>query len=189
MLRLFVAVDIPEDIRTLVCGMGATIPGSRAVPTEQLHLTLKFLGDMESGMLLDIRQALAVIAHEPFSMSLKTVGHFPPRGNPRVLWVGIHPVQEVVSLRNKVEKALSDIGIEREKRKFSPHVTLARLKDSPIQRVSQFLAGNSLFETPSFRIDEFQLYSSTLTPRGAIHTIQESFPLQQENSSDKTWIE
>jgi 2'-5' RNA ligase len=178
MLRLFVAIDIPEDIRTLICVMGATIPGARAVPTEQLHLTLKFLGDVENGMLPDIRQALAGINHEAFSMSLKTVGHFPPRGMPRVLWVGINPIQEAVSLRNKVEKALWDIGIEREKRKFSPHVTLARLKDSPINRLTQFLAGNSLFETPAFRIDEFQLYSSTLTQRGAIHTIQDRFHLQ-----------
>ncbi len=185
MLRLFVAIDIPEDIRTLVCGMGATIPGARAVPTEQLHLTLKFLGDMESSMLRDIRQALAEIDHELFSMSLQTVGHFPPRGMPRVLWVGINPVRETVALRNKVEKALSDIGIEREKRKFSPHVTLARLKDSPINRVSQFLAGNALFETPAFRIDEFQLYSSTLTPQGAIHTIQDRFPLHKVRYRDK----
>lgn len=177
MIRLFVAVDIPEDIRILMCGMGGTIPGARPVPTEQLHLTLKFLGDVENSMLPDIREALGTINVTPFPLCLKGVGHFPPRGKPRVLWVGITPALEVTTLRNKVEKALADIGIPRDSRKFSPHITLARLKESPLARVTQFLAGNSLFETPAFTIREFHLYSSTLSSRGAVHTILASYPL------------
>ena len=177
MLRLFVAIDIPEDIRILMCGMGATIPGARPVPTDQLHLTLKFLGDTEPSLLTDIRQALAAIEHAPFTMSLKGVGHFPPRGTPKVLWAGVDPAMEVISLRNKVEKALAAIGIERDHRKFSAHVTLARLRNSPLKRVTQFLAGNSLFATPAFAVREFHLYSSTLSAKGAVHTLQASFPL------------
>ena len=177
MLRLFVAIDIPEDIRILMCGMGATIPGARPVPTDQLHLTLKFLGDTEPGLLADIRQALAAIEHGPIMMSLAGVGHFPPRGTPQVLWAGVEPAMEVISLRNQVEKTLAAIGIERDRRKFSPHITLARLRNSPLKRVIQFLAGNSLFTTPSFTVREFHLYSSTLSTKGAVHTLQASFPL------------
>jgi len=177
MLRLFIAIDIPDDIRTLMCGMGGSIPGARAVPADQLHLTLKFLGDTDGGLLQDITAALAEIQCAPITVCLKTVGHFPPRGNPRVLWTGIEPVTEVIALRNKVEKALAQIGIERDHRKFSAHVTLARLKGSPLKRVTQFLAGNSLFETPPFTVREFHLYSSSLSARGAAHTVLATFPL------------
>ncbi len=177
MIRLFIAIDIPEDIRILMCGMGASIPGARPVPTEQLHLTLKFIGDVENSILPDIREALATIGKAPFPMCLKGVGHFPPRGNPKVLWAGVTPLSEITLLRNRIEKALANIGIPRESRKFSPHITLARLKSSPLNRVTQFLAGNSLFETPLFTINTFHLYSSTLSPRGATHTLLESYPL------------
>jgi 2'-5' RNA ligase len=185
MIRLFVAVDIPEDIRNLVCGMGGTIPGARAVPLEQLHLTLKFIGDVESGMLQDIKEALTEITTPPFSICLKSVGHFPPRGTPRVLWVGVDPVNEAIILRNRIEKVLFDVGIPRETRKFSPHVTLARLKDSPLQRVARFLAGNSLFESPPFTVHEFLLYSSTISRRGAIHTVQACYPLKSGAPQDE----
>lgn len=182
MKRLFVAIDVPDDIRMLICGMGGSLPGSRVVPTEQLHLTLKFLGDVETSLIADINEALATISYSPFKICLKNVGYFPPRGNPRVLWVGIDPVLETIHLRNGVEKALSDIGIERDRRKFSPHITLARLKNSPIKRVTQFLAGNSFFETPAFTVDRFHLYSSTLSYKGAAHTLESTFYLgDQEN--------
>lgn len=183
MLRLFIAIDIPDDIRTLMCGMGGSIPGARAVPADQLHLTLKFLGDTDGGLLPDIQEALSAIQGAPFTVCLKGVGHFPPRGNPRVLWAGIHPAAEVTALRNKVEKALAEIGIERDHRKFSAHVTLARLKNSPLKRVSQFLAGNSLFETPAFAVREFLLYSSSLSARGAVHTLLASFSLDQPSDA------
>lgn len=180
MIRLFVAVDLPDDIRALICTMGGSIPGSRPVPENQLHLTLKFIGEVDTGMLDDIKNALHTIQTPIFHICLKGVGHFPPRGTPKVLWVGIEPVTEITALRNKIEKNLSEIEIPRERRKFSPHVTLARLRNSPLKRVSQFLAGNSLFDTPSFAVEDFRLYSSTLTSKGAAHTIQEIFPLQDQ---------
>lgn len=184
MIRLFVAVDIPEDIRILLCGMGASIPGARPVPTEQLHLTLKFMGDVENSMLPDIREALGAISTAPFTVCLKGVGHFPPRGMPRVLWLGIEPTPEIIALRNRVEKTLADIGIPRDSRKFSPHITIARLKNSPLKRVTQFLAGNSLFESPAFTVREFHLYASTLSPKGAVHTVQATFPLTMPPRTD-----
>lgn len=182
MIRLFVAYDLPDDVRMLICGMGATIPGARAVPTDQLHLTLKFIGDVEESMLPDLREALSEVVSPPLLIKLQGVGHFPPRGNPKVLWCGISPTLETIQLRNSIEKALDAIGIPRERRKFSPHVTLARLRNSPLKRVTQFLAGNSMFETPTFRVDNFRLYSSVLSTRGAVHTVQAEFPMTEINS-------
>ncbi|MFV0436351.1 MAG: RNA 2',3'-cyclic phosphodiesterase [Desulfopila sp.] len=177
MLRLFIAIDIPEDIRALICGMGGAIPGARAVPAEQLHLTLKFLGDTDPGFLGDIGEALGQIDCPPLTFCLRRVGHFPPRGTPRVLWAGIDPTIEVVRLRNMVEKSLAAIGIARDRRKFAAHVTLARLANSPRKRVGQFLAGNGLFSTPPFTVDAFHLYSSSLSAKGAKHTMLASFAL------------
>lgn len=177
MVRLFVALDIPDNIRMLIGGMGGSIPGAKTVPTEQIHLTLKFLGDTESSRVEVIETALASIRHEAINAAIRSVGHFPPRGNPTVLWAGVHPTESLIKLRNKVEKSLGDIGIPRDKRKFSPHITLARLKNPPLQRVSRFLAENSTLETPSFTIDELHLYSSILTPKGAAHTREATFSL------------
>lgn len=178
MLRLFVAVDLPEDISVLICGMGASIPGGRPVAPEQLHLTLKFIGDVESGMLPDIKTALHTISHPPFPLAIKGIGHFPPRGTPKVVWAGVSPVDKLTELRNKVERALYGAGIPKERRKFAPHITLARLKNSPIKRVSRFLAENSLLETPPFTISAMHLYSSTLSSSGAVHTMLDTIELE-----------
>lgn len=180
MIRLFIAIDLPDTIKPFVVNMGGSVPGGRPVPEDQLHLTLKFIGDVDTALLPDIKEALHTVSQECFSLRLKGVGHFPPRGNPRVLWAGIMPTSETITLRNKVEKALADIGIERERRKFSPHLTLCRLKNSPLKRVTRFLSENALLETPEFTISEFHLYSSVLTQKGAIHTIQATIPLKTD---------
>lgn len=178
MIRLFVAIDIPDNIRMLVQNMGGSIPGAKPVPSRQTHLTLKFLGDIESILQDEIEFALATVQHEPITIAIRSVGHFPPRGTPRVIWAGVDPVQHIVKLRNKIEKNLADIGIARDKQKFSPHITLARLKNAPISRVTRFLAENSMLESPPFCVSTFQLYSSKLTPKGAIHTKEATFPLR-----------
>ena len=177
MIRLFVAIDIPETIQEEVGGMGRSIPNARPVPTDQLHLTLKFIGEIEESRILGIDDALKKITQPEFSISLKGVGIFPPRGAPRILWAGIEPVDRTVALRNSIEKNLAAIGIPRDSRKFAPHLTLARLRNCPILSLQQFLAGNAFLQTPEFSVEYFHLYSSWLTKKGALHTIESSYPL------------
>jgi RNA 2',3'-cyclic 3'-phosphodiesterase len=176
-IRLFVAIDLPAEISAFIEDMGIGIPGARPVPTDQLHLTLKFIGKVEKSKLHDIKDALAEIHSCQFPLCLKGVGHFPPRGNPTILWVGISPILEIVSLRNRIENLLHHHGIPREGRKFSPHITIARLKNSPAERVARFIAGNNLLVTPEFMVRSFMLYASSLTQKGAIHTMQEIYSL------------
>lgn len=175
MIRLFIAIDIPEDIKMWLQGMGSSIPKARAVPDHQLHLTLKFIGDVESSVVLDIEENLSTISFSQFEIRLKGVGTFPPRGTPRVLWVGVEGNGTLTMLRNRIESSLSDLGIPRSKKKYTPHITLARLNKSPVGPLQNFLAGNSLLETPPFSVSEFTLYSSQLTPRGAIHTCRRTY--------------
>lgn len=177
MVRLFIAINLPDHIREEIRGLGQSIPGARAVPEEQLHLTLKFIGEVDGARAIDIGDALSAIRHPVINTALRGVGCFPPRGEPRVLWTGIAAPDQVTALRNKVETCLAAIGMAREKKKFFPHFTVARLKSPPIQRLQQFLAGNSLLSSTPFVVDAFHLYQSQLTPKGAIHTCLQSYEL------------
>ncbi len=177
MIRLFVAIDIPETIRREVEGMGRSIPNARAVPVDQLHLTLKFIGEVEGSRLLDIQDALREIILPKLSLSLKGVGIFPPRGAPRILWAGVEPAERTIALRNSIERSLGAINIPRDKKKYTPHLTLARLRNCPIHHLQQFLAGNAFFQTSEFPVEFFHLYRSQLTPKGALHTLESSYSL------------
>ncbi len=180
MIRIFIAIDIAESIRREVAGLGRFLPDTRPVPDEQLHLTLKFIGEVEGGRVLDIKEALHDIVRPAFSLCLKGVGTFPPRGIPRILWAGVDPHEHIVNLRNAIERKLFEIGVPRERQKFSPHLTLARLRNCPLKRLQEFLAGNAMLRTAEFQVEQFHLYKSQLTKSGAIHTILESYPLTRK---------
>lgn len=167
--RLFTAIDISDQARAAVARICAGIPGVRWVDQSQLHLTLRFIGDAEVSLFERIRNGLAGIDAVPFELSLLGVGRFPPKRDPRVLWVGVAPNEALTRLQRLVEQALVRCGVEPEGREFSPHITLARLKDVPFSRVASFLEANRDFSTPLFPVTEFHLYSSSLTPHGAIH--------------------
>lgn len=177
MYRLFIAIDLPEeirlDLRPLCCGL----PGAKWVPEEQVHLTLRFIGEVEGGLFRDIKEALADVAGPAFAIRLQGAGCFPPRKAPRVLWLGVEKNEELLRLRNRIENRLLRLGLEPEHRKFSPHITLARLTQTPLSRLTNYLAGNSLFVSPSFPVADFHLYSSRLSSKGAVHQLEASYPL------------
>ena len=168
-MRLFVAVDLPEDVKKKLADICFGLPGARWVPLDQLHLTVRFIGEVDGGLFQDIRSRLEEVQGDGFPVTLKGLGHFPPKKNPRVIWVGIDKCDQLDQLRKKIDSSLMSVGIPPEKRKFSPHITLARLKKTPLNRITDFLAGNALFALPEFEVKNFFLYSSTLTPKGAIH--------------------
>jgi 2'-5' RNA ligase len=178
MKRLFVAISPPEELCRDIADLARAVPGGRPVPPEQLHLTLKFIGEVEGGKLLDIKEALTEILRPAFSLSLRGVGFFPPRGMPKVVWVGIEPGEEVDRLRRDIEKTLFAAGIPKEQQKFVPHLTLARLKDANISRLQGFMAGNSLLRSPPFAVTAFTLFSSQLTAKGALHSEVAVYPLK-----------
>ncbi len=177
MIRLFIAIDVPEAVRKEVAGMGRAIANTRPVPADQLHLTLKFIGEVEGSRSLDIRDALTEIFLPKFSIALKGIGTFPPRGIPRILWVGVEAGEHILPLRNSIERTLAVINIPRDKKKYIPHLTIARLKNCSIHHLQQFLAGNAFFQTAEFPVESFHLYSSRLTQKGAQHTVERSYPL------------
>jgi 2'-5' RNA ligase len=177
MIRLFIAIAIPEAIKREIAGLGRSIPQARPVPIEQMHLTVKFIGEVEGSRLLDIQSVLAEISRPQFSLCLHGVGTFPPRGTPRVLWAGVQPLDSLLALHRAIEGKLAEIAIPREKQKYSPHLTLARLNNSPLKHLQHFLAGNAFLRTPEFPVTAFNLHKSQLTSGGAKHRLIESYPL------------
>ena len=178
MPRLFIAVDLPDVIKKNLEAMFFGIPGARWVAPDQIHLTARFIGDVEGAVFHDIKNSLDEITAGSFPLQLKGMGHFPPRGAPRVIWVGIEKSEPLQLLRKKIDGALLKVGVEPESRKFSPHITLARLKNSPQHKIGNFLAGNNMFSQGPFQVEDFRLYSSVLTPKGAIHKVERIYPLE-----------
>jgi 2'-5' RNA ligase len=179
MYRLFVAIDLTEDAKEAISCIRGGIPGVKWIDMAHLHLTLRFIGDTDDAMLRGIREELAGVKSPSFSLAPRGVGHFPPKRDPRVLWVGIDRNEALSSLQRLVEKALVKCGLEPEPREFNPHITLARLKDTPLSRITPFLEKNRLFSSPPVPVKEFRLYASVLSPRGAVHNRLVSYPLQE----------
>lgn len=177
MIRIFVGIAMPAGVRRLLSSLGSTIPGARPVPEDQIHLTLRFIGEVEVNQFHDIRERLFEIDARPLTTAIRGVGHFPPRGKPRIVWAGLESAGDIMILRNKVNYLLRLCGVEPERRKFHPHVTIARLRNSPPERVAAFLQTNALLQSPMIVIDRISLYSSRLHPDGATHTVEAVYPL------------
>ena len=177
MVRLFVAIDLPAAVKHRLGDLCAGLPGARWVAPEQLHLTLRFIGEVDNEIFADVAEALATASVAPFPLRLSGVGHFPPRGAPKVLWAGVEDGESAARLHRIIEARLRDLGLPPDGRRFSPHVTFARLKATPIGRVRDFLAINGPFATEGFPVSEFHLYSSRLGSGGAIHRIEASYAL------------
>ena len=176
MKRLFVAIDLPEEVKNAVAAIGRDLPGARHVTREQLHLTLRFIGEVDDEMLNAIRTALTEVTGTSFPLTLRGVGHFPPGKQPRVLWVGLEKSAPLLELQQEVEQALNKAGIPPEERNFSPHLTLARLKETPPDKVAHLEERYRDFDAGTFPVAEFYLYSSTLTRAGAIHMREATYP-------------
>jgi 2'-5' RNA ligase len=176
--RLFVALDLPETVKRslepLVRGLGDV----RWSTPDQQHLTLRFIGEVDNGAVGDIVETLATVPAMPFQLTLKGLGHFPPRGEPRVLWVGVEKSTELARLKRRIDRSLRDAGIGSESRKFAPHVTLARIR-APLSptRLGTYLMRHALYRSEAFPVSSFHLYSSWLRADGAEHQLEASYEL------------
>jgi RNA 2',3'-cyclic 3'-phosphodiesterase len=170
MPRLFIAIDIPGPIKEALTQFTRELPAARWVPADQIHLTLRFIGEAGPQAFAAIKGALAGIQFHPFQLGLHGAGHFPPGKHPRVLWVGVEANPELMELYQDLELALVDVGIPPEERPFSPHLTLARLKTSAPAAVGSFETRHGELAFAPFEVREVILYSSVLANDGAIHS-------------------
>jgi 2'-5' RNA ligase len=180
-MRLFVALDIPEEVRRAltewVARFRGSIRGPRWTRIEGLHITLKFIGETSSERVGEIRAALASI-HQgaPIELRFRGAGFFPNERHPRVFWAGIESGPALAALAESIERQLVPLGFPREARAFQPHLTLARFPSSEgLQQLREKLAGAVPVEFGASRERQFHLYQSVLKPGGSEYTRLASF--------------
>lgn len=178
MIRLFVGLELPEDLAARLAALGGGIPGARWVEARNLHLTLRFIGEVDEGVAAELDEALAALAAPGFELALDGFGAFGGGRRLHTLWAGVERVPALVHLRDKVETAVVRLGLPSEPRKFSPHVTLARLRDTPAGRVHDFIAGTSPFHLGPWPVDHFTLFRSHLSRNGAEYERLERYALR-----------
>ena len=169
--RLFVAIDLPEATRQLLVDLDPQICGVRWIESEQMHLTLGFFGDVPEHIDLNFREQLGAIRFAPFFLPVTGIGTFPPKGQPKIIWIGIgggHP--HLFQIHKRVTEAAIAAGLEPELRPWHPHITLARCRDVSHASISPFLKTNVDLDAGMFRVESFALYSSELKPEGSVHT-------------------
>jgi 2'-5' RNA ligase len=179
MIRLFVAVALPERLKPWVEGLQSGVPGAKWATSDNLHLTLRFIGNVDGRLFADIMDALGAIRAPAFDLQLAGLGKFGERGRAESLWVGADRCEPLDRLQGKVETTLQRLGLEPEHRKFLPHLTVARLKGAPAGRVADWLTAHAGFALPPFRVDRFILFSSYLAREGAIHRAEAEYPLME----------
>jgi RNA 2',3'-cyclic 3'-phosphodiesterase len=176
MHRLFVAIRPPQAIRARLLALMGGVSRARWQDEAQLHLTLRFVGEVDRRRAADIDTALAAILHPRFEVAIDGVGSFARRGEPTALWAGIAPQEQLKILHKKVDQAVVRAGMEADHRAYIPHITLARLPRGA-GSVGSFLASAGGGAGPHFQVDEFCLYESSLTAAGAVYTIVERYTL------------
>lgn len=178
-MRLFVAIPLPEEVKHRLGDLQQQVEGIRWLSTQQSHLTLRFIGEVEREMAEAVRERLAAIQSPPFTINLDALGGFPKSGFPRVLWVGVEREPSLLKLQEKVERACIDAGLEPDRRNFRPHITLGKVKGASRKDVLSFIHQYKLFRVENIRVSEFVLYSSRLHPEGAIHKPLERYSLER----------
>jgi 2'-5' RNA ligase len=173
MLRLFVGIALPPELKLQLSLLAAGVPGARWVDPGNYHLTLRFIGEVDEGQAADIDTALVPIRAPRFDVSLARVGHF----GLRMLWVGIERNPALQHLHEKIESALSRLGYPPEERRYTPHVTLARLKGTHERKLQTYLSEHALFHAAPFSVERFSLVASYLTKSGAIYEDQADYKL------------
>lgn len=177
-MRLFVALDLPPEVKTRLSGLAGGLPGVRWVPPENYHLTLRFIGQVNRPEAEEVDEALAAIRARPFELTLSGLGIFERQGRPTALWVGVERTPGLQHLQNKVETALQRAGFEPEKRRFAPHVTLARLDGAvPPDKLIGFVQAHNLFRLEPVRVEHFVLFSSHLGKDQATYTPEVEYAL------------
>jgi RNA 2',3'-cyclic 3'-phosphodiesterase len=178
MHRLFVALALPVALKAQLAGLaGGGIPGAKWVPPENYHLTLRFIGEVETWRAEEVDEALASIRAPSFELSLRGLGTFEKGGKVQALWVGAEKTEGLAFLQGKVETALQRVGLERERRRFAPHVTLARTEKAPPEKLIAYVQAHNLFRAPPVPVETFTLFSSRLGKEQAVYVPEVEYGL------------
>jgi RNA 2',3'-cyclic 3'-phosphodiesterase len=176
-MRLFVALSLPQSVAQSLFLIQGGVPGARWQAREQLHLTLRFIGDVDNQTANVLDDVLDGIHAPAFEMQLHAVGQFGGQ-HMHSLWAGVRKNQMLEHLQRKIDSAIRKVGQPQDAHKFTPHVTVARLRHPEPGKALQWLTDHALYTSPEFTVGAFHLYSSKLTSAGSIYRIEQDYPLE-----------
>ncbi len=182
MPRLFTALEIPRNAALSLSLLRGGLPGARWIDVENYHITLRFIGDVDGRTADEIVDRLDRIDRPEFQIGLAGVGSFGSK-KPHSIWAGVTPSPEMSALQGEIERICQRIGLPSDPRKFTPHVTLARLKSSRVDEVVHYLSGRSDFHTVPFTVSRFVLLSSRESVGGGPYLTEEVFSLHERPGS------
>lgn len=177
MIRIFAALELPDDVRDRLAMLAGGVPGARWISPENMHITLRFVGEVDEPAFADVAAALSRVEAPAFDLAIEGVGNFAHGRKPTMLWAGVAKNPALDLLQGRVDQAVTGTHLPPDAWRFTPHVTLARLKGSPPGRVQQFIADHSLLRLPPFRVESFTLFSSFLGHAGAIYRAEATYEL------------
>jgi RNA 2',3'-cyclic 3'-phosphodiesterase len=181
-VRLFIAIQLTDEVRealrSFLSELPELAPKAKWVRSENLHLTLKFLGHTDPAKLADIENALAAVrSPEPVSLDFRGLGFFPNERRPRVFWVGMQAPANLATLAEAIDRETHELGFPLETRPFTPHLTLARFEPPGMPpQLNASAKQNATRTFGSLTTQQFQLIESKLKPAGAEYTTLKSFP-------------
>ena len=176
MPRLFTGLEIPDDIRQSLSMLRGGLPGARWIDPENYHLTLRFIGDVDDAIAREVAFMLGQVRRGGFELRLDGVASFGGR-KPRAVVATVAPSPQVMELQAEHERLMQRIGIEPEGRKYTPHVTLARLRDTSSREVAEYLSARGAFRSAPFRVSNFVLFSSRASVGGGPYVVEAAYPL------------
>jgi 2'-5' RNA ligase len=182
MPRLFTALEIPPRIGQSLAMMRGGLPGARWIDPENYHLTLRFIGDIDDALARDIAGMLGHVRRSSFELHLDHLSSFGGR-KPRAVVAAAEPVAPLMELQAEQERLLQRLGLEPEGRKYTPHITLARLRDASSRQVADYLAARGHFRSSPFHVSRFVLFSSRASAGGGPYVVEADYPLAPSASA------
>jgi RNA 2',3'-cyclic 3'-phosphodiesterase len=176
MPRLFTGVEIPSDIGQALSSLRGGLPGARWIDPGNYHLTLRFIGDVDDTTAHEVASLLGRVKRGAFDLHMQGITSFGGK-KPRAVVASVSPAQALLDVQAEQERLMQRIGLEPEGRKFTPHVTLARLRESSSQDVADYLAARGFFRTSPFKVSRFVLFSSRNSVGGGPYVVEASYPL------------
>lgn len=176
MPRLFTGLEIPPDIVRALASLRGGLPGARWIDPENYHLTLRFIGDVDDTTAHEVASMLGQIRRDSFDLRIEGLSSFGGR-KPRAVVATVSPSPQLIEAQAEQDRLMQRIGLEPEGRKYIPHVTLARLRDSSSRQVAEYLASRGFFRTSPFRVSRFVLFSSRDSVGGGPYVVEEAYPL------------
>ena len=179
MIRLFTGIELPDDIKDQVYSLRGGVPLAKWVERDKLHLTLRFLGNIQENVADNIHDELCQLRFPAFNLALAQVGYFATGDVPHHLWTGVNYYQALDDLSAKIDTIARNNGVKNDRFKFHAHVSLASLKGTSMNDVFQFISANNLFRTREFKVYYFTLFSSHARENGEgkYYRIEARYPL------------